>query len=156
NDSPAIPRITIKFAAGIPRLLLRAWLDVLPEDLTNALRYAKRLNLLEESSGDLFRALTPQQLGITDLTRGRRVFDRVDGKQVILEWQPLENQGFMVFAQAGEFRPPSAFNGTGFAPTLCPNATDTLIRISGAGIRHLAGGSASPRPIRTLYESLGK
>ncbi len=61
NADPPHCRFIYRFRGGVPFILLRAWLEALPMDLSDTLALSLRRELVTEHTCHLFRSLLPKR-----------------------------------------------------------------------------------------------
>lgn len=160
--------VQFRFAAGIPTTLVREWLEVLDDDLKNAVRYCERLGFVSVTAGDLIKSLTPSALGAAQ-RQDERILWRPDGKIVRIVWEPGPDDGLTVVAQSGAIDETGAITGDSFLPSVRANSAEQLLRVTGEGLKWLQERSAqdssqqvsdaeaaASKPIRALDAYLGQ
>ena len=131
----------IHFGNGVPKILLRAWLDLIPATLNKAIKVTLRMGFVTVQTGDLFQTMLPWGFPVQDRTQAKMMFARPDGKVVLIRWEPVAPRGFAVEAGCGDLEADGKISTNLLFFTLKMNSTEQLIRISGDGLKWLDGTS---------------
>lgn len=139
-------RVVMRFGRGVPSRMLRNWLDLQPDAYRKLLEMAKRMAYVEESPCDLVAELTPAIVFAAGPAEQRRIFERADGKQVLIEWSPLADGTLFINSAVGKLREDGRFECNAMMPTFAANGRDSRVRITADGLKYLQNGRGHAAP----------